>query len=98
MQVDISELERQAQERRARETATSAAKAAEEARQLAIDAEVQRRHIEAANIRRKNAEMLAKRHKEQADDKQQQDGVLREVYSNKVDTAAYFSQFGTSHR
>jgi hypothetical protein len=59
---------------------------------------VQRRHTEAENIRKKNAEMLAKRHKEQAEAKQQRDVVLKEVYSNKLDTTAYFSQFGTSHR
>jgi hypothetical protein len=97
-QVDISELERQAQERQERETATAQARAAEEAFQLAIDAEVQRRHMEAENIKKRNAELLAKRHKEQAEAKQQRDVALKEVYSNKVDAAAYFSQFGTSHR
>lgn len=97
-QVDISELERQAQERREREAATAKARAAEEAFQLATDAEIQRRHMEAENIRKRNAELLAKRLKEQAEAKQQRDGVLKEVYTNKVDTAAYFSQFGTSHR
>jgi CO/xanthine dehydrogenase Mo-binding subunit len=96
--VDISELERQALDRRGRETAAAQARAAEEALQLEIDAQVQRNYAEAESIRKKNAEMIAKRQKEQAEAKQQRDVVLKEVYSNKLDTTAYFSQFGTSHR
>lgn len=70
----------------------------EEALQLRMAAEVERLHAEAEEVRRRNAEALARRHREQAEAKQQRDAQIRELYSNRLDERKYFGQFGTSHR